>query len=444
MEASTDAGLYDELGDPARLDARPLFVTGGRFVLDAPDTVPAIWGEGDRVLWAEGESLVIAGPPGVGKTTLSGQVLRGRLIGETVLGLPVQPTAKRVLYLAMDRPRQIARAIRRTLGDLERDLLDDRLVVWQGPPPVDVARHPEVLVGLAVTADADTVFVDALKDAAVGLSDDDVGAGYNRARQMLLAAGVELVENHHTVKRGANGGKPTSLADLYGSTWIASGAGSVVLLHGDAGDPVVELRHLKQPAAEVGPWKVQHDHEAGRSTIVGEVDLAAIACQRPGGITAKEAAVVLFGTDKPTTSQVEKARRRLKRLARDGHLIEDPGDDATRVPSRWRPALDLDAQAPSRHPSRVASGRDPRTTPSQPSRPQENPQLSTLMDTLTTLTRTDPHARPRPYKDGAASPEADDRPTCPNCGAHLGAAESQDGQCLRCHRIAQANEEAAP
>jgi hypothetical protein len=34
---------------------------------------------------------------------------------------------------------------------------------------------------------------------------------------------------------------------------ITAGAGSVVLLWGAAGDPIVEWRHLKQPAAEVGP-----------------------------------------------------------------------------------------------------------------------------------------------------------------------------------------------
>jgi hypothetical protein len=36
-------------------------------------------------------------------------------------------------------------------------------------------------------------------------------------------------------------------------TWLTSGAGSVILLNGQPGDPIVSLHHLKQPAAAVGP-----------------------------------------------------------------------------------------------------------------------------------------------------------------------------------------------
>jgi len=116
-------------------------------------------------------------------------------------------------------------------------------------------------------AGADTVVVDSLKDAAIGLSDDEVGAGWNRARQFALREGVQVLELHHTVKRGANGAEPNTLADIYGSTWITSGAGSVISLWGEAGDPIVSLRHLKQPFAEVGPFRLLHDHTTGITTV---------------------------------------------------------------------------------------------------------------------------------------------------------------------------------
>jgi hypothetical protein len=47
-------------------------VDGARFILDQPSTIPAVWGEGAQVLWAEGEALMIAGGQGLGKTTLAG------------------------------------------------------------------------------------------------------------------------------------------------------------------------------------------------------------------------------------------------------------------------------------------------------------------------------------------------------------------------------------
>ena len=329
-----DREKVDSSNDSGTTTSR--FVAGGEFLLDCPDDVPAIWGAGGEVVWAEGESLTLAGPPGVGKTTIAGQVVRGRIMGGQVLGYQVRETQSRVLYLAMDRPQQIGRALRRSLRDVPREVLDERFVAWEGPPPYDVAKHPEALLALAREAGADTVVVDSLKDAALGLTDDEVGAGYNRARQLCLANGVQLLELHHMVKRGTNGSTPNTLADLYGSVWISAGSGSVVLLWGQAGDPIVSWTHLKQPAEEVGPFKVLHDHAAGESEVWHGADLLALA-RGAGeeGLTAKAAAVQMFDTSKPSAAQIQKARRKLAALARKGLVKQVDGDDAKQQPTVW-------------------------------------------------------------------------------------------------------------
>jgi hypothetical protein len=54
---------------------------------------------------------------------------------------------------------------------------------------------------------------------------------------------------------------------VYGSTWLTSGLGSVIVLDGKPGDPTVELRHLKQPAEPVGPLTLRHDHTAGVTVL---------------------------------------------------------------------------------------------------------------------------------------------------------------------------------
>lgn len=311
-------------------------VDGASFILAVPETTPAVWGHDNAVVWAEGEALTLTGTPGVGKTTVAGQVVRARLVGGKVLGMPVAETKSRVLYLAMDRPKQIARALARTLRDLPEDVLSDKLRVWQGPPLADVAARPEILLEMAKQAGADTVVVDSLKDAAVGLSADDVGAAYNRARQLLLAHGVEVLELHHMVKRDANGKAPKGLEDVYGSAWITAGAGSVVLLVGKAGDPLVEWRHLKQPAEEVGPFLVAHDHAAGRSTVHGEFDILDAARHAGAeGLTAKGVAERLFDTTKPTRAEVQKARRKLDGYVRAGQLDREDGDDTKQQATRW-------------------------------------------------------------------------------------------------------------
>lgn len=316
---------------------------GADFLLDDnPEEIPALWGEGTDILCAKGEPLMICGGPGVGKTTIAGQLLEARLgIGPGhVLDLPVEPTSSRVLYLAMDRPRQIQRALARLLRHEEhRELLHERLIIWPGPPPADLAQDTDTLARLAHEHGADTVFVDSLKDAFLGVSEDGPAAGYNRARQTAIAAGVELIELHHTRKNTSTSGAkkpPATLSDVYGSTWLTSGAGSVISLDGDAGDAVVELRHLKQPADTIGPLKVLHDSTTGRSSIFHATDLIALA-RGNGDITAREAAKALSETDKPNANQVEKARRRLQALEKSGQLfVYDAGNKAKGAPTRWQ------------------------------------------------------------------------------------------------------------
>lgn len=327
---------------PARDEAwRSSFRPGGSWVLDAPTEVPALWGAGDEVLWAQGEALMIVGPSGVGKTTLAHQILLARLgVVDAPLGLPVR-ASERVLVLAMDRPAQARRAMARLVRQEHRELLDDGLVWWEGPPPYDLARNTDVLAEMALEVGADTVLVDSLKDAAIGLSEDEVGAGYNRARQTALTAGIDVLELHHQRKAQSGGGKPKALDDVFGSTWLTAGAGSVVLLWGTAGDELVELVHIKQPAAEVGPLKLAHDHNAGTTDVRrGQVDAFTVLMSRSHGVTAKELAKLMAETTEPTDVEERKARRHLERLVSKGRAHrEDPerGGVGGTQPARYYP-----------------------------------------------------------------------------------------------------------
>lgn len=324
VETPRTSAIEDEASSLLRARLRD----GEEFLLNLPEKVPTIWGDREDAIWVEGEALMIAGPPGVGKTTLTGQVLRGLLgLQDRVLDLPIEP-AQKVLYLAMDRPQQIRRALGRAFHRPEAAILREKVEFWEGPPPGDFAKHPDVLVTLAQLAGATHVIIDSLKDAAIGLSEDDTGAAYNRARQKALAAGIQVLELHHMVKRGANGNKPTELADVYGSAWLTAGAGSVILLWGAAGDPIVELRHLKQPVGEVGPYRLLHDHDKGTTVINHGTDILAIVLgSGSGGVTAKAIACQERETDKPAKADVEKVRRRLEKLVSGGHIERHQIDD---------------------------------------------------------------------------------------------------------------------
>lgn len=317
------------------------FTRGAEFILDASTHVPAVWGSGDEVLWAEGEPLLIAAPAGVGKTTVAGQLALARC-GATpspnVLGLPVEPDFERyTAYIAADRPRQAARSMRRMVKAVQRPALTS-LLVWEGPLPFSLVRDPAELAGWLRLHEVGTVLIDSLKDIAVGVADDQVGAAVGQALQHVVAAGIEVVVLHHQRKSQDGNRQPRSLDDVYGSTWITASAGSVLLLWGKAGDAVVELRHLKQPAGEVGPLEVVHDHLTGKSTVTEQVTAWEIVRgATDGGVTVAEVAQRLYGAT-PSREQVEKARRKLDSLVTREQAVKVPGD-GSKAASRYRPVL---------------------------------------------------------------------------------------------------------
>jgi hypothetical protein len=315
-----------ERGQPQQL------IAGDRFVLDAPEGVASVWGfEKGSVAWSRGEPVFLVGPQGVGKTTLAQRLGLARMgLASQVLGLPVVADERRVLYLAADRPHQAARSFRRMVNEEQREALAEKLIVWKGPFPPLSAKQPDALANLCQAVGAGTLIIDSTKDVALELSREETGQVFNLALQYVVGAGVEVLALHHQRKATGDNKKPTSLADVYGSTWITAGAGSVLLLWGDPGDPIVELTHLKQPAEELGPFNIIFDHVRGTVEPHDPADLEALVAAAPTGLTAAVAASALFSVETPSRNQIEKARRKLERLHGEGIVrrleASEPGE----------------------------------------------------------------------------------------------------------------------
>jgi replicative DNA helicase len=323
MLESDPAEVYDELSRA---------VDGATWLESAPADTPAIWGNGRVVLWPEGEPLMIYGPDGVGKTTLAEQLILHR-IGvrrDLLLEMPVTTSEGRVLYIAADRPKQARRSLARMVGENEYELLRERLTVWEGPLPFDLSESPRRLLDFTRRLGADTVVIDSVKDVALDLVKDEVGSRVNLAFQLLIANGIELVVDHHPRKDPAGTpAKPKTLEDVYGSRWIVAGMGSVLLLWGKAGDLVLELSHLKQPAEELSPAKVLHDHERGVTSLYEQEGLEQALWRAAAGLTVTDGARHLYGGDKPDPNQREKARRQLDKLIEKGVSERRDDDDGT-------------------------------------------------------------------------------------------------------------------
>ncbi|MGR4881428.1 DnaB-like helicase N-terminal domain-containing protein [Streptomyces sp. LARHCF249] len=304
------------------------FITDGwSFVTESGADTDPLWGTREQTAWSSGESLMIVGAPGVGKTTLAHQVIFARLgLADSVLDMPVAP-GKRVLYLALDRYKQIARALARRVQPEHETRLRDGLAVWQGPLPATLDKEPDLLADLANAHGADTIVIDSLKDAVSTLVDDALGVAYNNARQRAMREGVEVLELHHQRKAGEGtprAQKPT-LDRVYGSTHIVSGAGSVLYVGGEAGDLAVTLHHLKTPTGEIGPLQVIHDHERGTTSVDPALDPVEILRKRPDGLTVRELALIQSGENNPDRAATEKARRTLDRLVKTGLAVKAEG-----------------------------------------------------------------------------------------------------------------------
>jgi replicative DNA helicase len=291
-------------------------IDGAAFVFDEPEQVPALWGSSEQPGWAAGEGLMIVGPQGVGKTTLMQQLTLARVgLREHVLGMPVERDSLPVLYIAADRPRQAARSLRRMVTVDDAEALRERLQIWKGPLPFLLTDRdgPERFRDFLLEREIGSVFIDSLKDVAAKITEDEGGSRINFALQTAIAEGIETCVGHHQRKASAENKRPNKLADVYGSNWITAGQGSVMLLWGEAGDPLVRLDHLKQPLGELGPFDVAHDHERGVSRLHEPPELTAMLHDRGSeGLTVAEAAEALYGSS-PSKAQIEKARRLLKK-----------------------------------------------------------------------------------------------------------------------------------
>lgn len=321
---------------------KPRRVSGGEFFLDIPKDPPVLWGDGSRILWVDGEPLMLCGDDGTGKSTIDHQLIAmrlGLLPTDQLLGYAVAEAKGRVLYLAMDRPEQARRAGGRLFPALFaeekfRDVLNERLVVWRGPLPVDPLSSPDALADWLHNefgSDLSEVHADSLKDIAPRLTDDAVGSGLNTAIQEVISRGVNWVGLHHQRKANNENKRPEQLSDVYGSRWITAGHGSVLMLvkASEENKDYVELRQLKEPMDRIPALLLKHDRATGRTHEVEVSQDPELILNEFGdeGVTVIKAASLMFKTPESelTDALRKKAERTLKRYVERGQARYEPG-----------------------------------------------------------------------------------------------------------------------
>ncbi|GGO72411.1 bifunctional DNA primase/polymerase [Nocardioides deserti] len=331
-------------------------MSGSEFFLDLPAETPTLWGDGKRILWIDGEPLLICGDDGTGKSTIDHQLMAARLgFRDELLGYSVTPAEGIVLYLAMDRPEQARRAGNRLYPDSVdidfRSNLAANLAVWRGPLPVDVLAGPEVLADWIHSefGPVAEVHADSLKDVASKLSDDAVGSGINSAIQEVVSRGINWVGLHHQRKASGENRRPDSLSDVYGSRWLTAGQGSVLMLvkAGEFDKDQVEMRQLKEPSDRVPALLLEHDRSRGRTRVVeaSQDPEQILRAAGEAGATALDVAAAMYAKDKSevTGAEKKKADRLLARLVKSEEAVKRAGrkgGEGGTEPTRFFPVED--------------------------------------------------------------------------------------------------------
>ncbi len=301
---------------------------GGEWILSAPDRVESLWGTGREVAWPKDEPLVIVGPDGSAKTTILGNLIKRQagVTTEPLLGMTVLPRTK-ILLVAQDRPEQARRSLKRQVNDADRETLNEALAIIDWPIGL-IDKNPSLIAELAAEHGADTVYIDSLKDVVLAPSSEESGLAFKRALFEVIAAGVQICVTHHDRKAGPDSERRIlKLSDVYGSRFITAGAGSVIALNGGSGDPIIDLRHLKQPDEEVGPHRVLLDFETGELSLSQETDLLEVIQRNTEGLTVIDAAQLLYETDSPSRKEKERARRKLNTLVGRGSVTVRKGTE---------------------------------------------------------------------------------------------------------------------
>lgn len=301
---------------------------GLTFALGATGDEDAIWGGGDAVAWARGEATGLVGPDGVGKTTLVHRLALGLAgIEGKLLGLPITPAEGRVLLVAADRPKQAARSMWRMLVELDaRDhgKLREAVLVWAGPLPFDLVKTPGELAVWAKGFGASHVILDSLAFVAARLIEDETGSAIAQAFKGCSVAGLEVFWCGHPRKASGENRKPNQIADVYGSRWITAASGSILSLWASPGDPVAEVKQLKAPSGELGPFLVELDHAKGTIGVLEGTDLLGHLRASPAGLSRKEAGRLMEGASE--RAREVKAGRHLDKLVARGLAYRREGD----------------------------------------------------------------------------------------------------------------------
>ncbi len=265
--------------------------TVGDFLAEEIPALDAIISDGGQgAILSSGEKLMLAGPPGVGKTNIGLNFGTGLSSGSGFLGLPCG-LRWNVLYVALEGNRKrLQKRFRKRLRDADAETLSRLHFVRL--PALDLSNdaHVQALEELCRRHSIDVLFLDPLRDAHPwGEDKSEDAARLTRVLDRILAAlpNLAIVLIHHVRKpdpRRLTRAEQT-LDQIRGSGHLVAACQSVLLVNEDPNEPDKLLADwVKHRDAEerMAPMFLYFD----RDTLSYEVT------DRPGTVKVSPEAIV--------------------------------------------------------------------------------------------------------------------------------------------------------
>ena len=250
---------------------------------------------GDGAILSPGEKLMVAGPPGVGKTNICYNMAASLAAGNPVLGLTCRRPC-RVLYALLEGNRKLQqKRLRKVLLNAEPETLGRFYFSRIDGLDLSQEEHVLALEELCRSLKIDVLFIDPFREAHPwGEDKSEDAARIMRVLNGLLAVlpGLAIVLIHHVRKpdpRRLTRAEQT-LDQIRGSGHLVASCQSVLLVNEDPNEPDKLLADwVKHRDAEqrLAPMFLYFD----RATLSYEV------AERPGTVKVTPEAVAVALTD---------------------------------------------------------------------------------------------------------------------------------------------------
>ncbi len=196
---------------------------------------PTIIGDGlgGSILDPDGK-MIIAGPPGIGKSNLALTLARLLIVGGAWLDRFPVSGGHRVVYLDLEMGRRsLQRRLRRVMGDVLKEVQGSLWVIRQPSLRIEETAGYAYLKVLLEKYAPDVLFIDPLRNlhGKDENSSSEMAVVLGRLNELMGGYGCALVPLHHSRKPDPKKGQERGQDMLRGSSAVAAWATSTLALN---------------------------------------------------------------------------------------------------------------------------------------------------------------------------------------------------------------------